>query len=166
MVFQDETGFSLHPRLGRGWAKVGQPFKVPTPSQHRQRLNLSGWVAPLLGRRGVIRTAKGDRQGFLKVLKHIRHRLKGYKVWIYVDRAPWHKGEEVRDYIRSEPQLRLRYLPPYQPALNMQERVWRRMRYEATTNRYFESLDDIWDALQTNSRRWSPNKVKQLCTII
>jgi len=63
IVFQDETGFSLHPRLGRGWAKKGTRLKVPTTSQHRERLNISGWVAPLLGRKGVIRTAKGNRKG-------------------------------------------------------------------------------------------------------
>jgi hypothetical protein len=52
-VFQDETGFSLHPRLGFGWARRGQRLRVPTTSQHNRRLNLSGWVAPLLGRRAA-----------------------------------------------------------------------------------------------------------------
>ncbi|MFQ6093530.1 MAG: IS630 family transposase [bacterium] len=166
MVFQDETGFSLHPRLSRGWAKRGKPFKVPTTSQHRKRLNLSGWVAPLLGRRGLIRTVRGDRQAFLNVLKHIRHRLKGFKVWIYVDKAPWHKGVEVKEYLISHRELRLRYLPPYQPALNMQERVWRQMRYEMTTNCWFEDLEVIWESVQINFRRWSPKKIKQLCNLI
>lgn len=152
--------------MGRGWAKRGTPFKVPTTSEHGKRLNLSGWVAPLLGRRSVIRTHKGDRQGFLKVLKHIRHRLKGFKVWIYVDRAPWHRGEQVKEFIRCHRQLRLRYLPPYQPGLNMQERVWRQMRYEVTTNAWFEDLEIIWESVQINFRRWSPKKIKQLCNSI
>lgn len=152
--------------MGRGWAKRGQHFKVPTSSQHRKRLNLSGWVAPLLGKRGLIRTAKGDRNGFLNVLKHIWHRLKGYKVWIYVDRAPWHKGEDVQNFIISHKELRLRYLPPYQPGLNLQERVWRRVRYEATTNQWFEDPENIWEAVQANFRHWSPKKLKRLCNII
>ena len=151
--------------MGRGWAKRGQPFKVATTSQHGKRLNLSGWVAPLLGRRGLIRTDKGDRQSFLSVLKHIRSRLKGFTIWIYVDRAPWHKGEEIREYLKSHRELRLRYLPPYQPALNMQERVWCRMRYEMTTNYWFEDLETIWESVQLTFRRWTPNKVKQLCNI-
>ena len=50
-MFQDETGFTLHPRLGFGWARRGQRLRVPTTSQHNTRLNLSGWVAPVLGRR-------------------------------------------------------------------------------------------------------------------
>lgn len=55
-MFQDETGFSLHPRLGFGWARRGQRLRVPTTSTHNTRLNLSGWVAPLLGRYGLVRT--------------------------------------------------------------------------------------------------------------
>jgi transposase len=58
------------------------------------------------------------------------------------------------------------YLPPYQPALNMQERVWRQMRYEATTNCWFEDLEVIWEEVQFNFRRWSPKKIKQLCNFI
>jgi transposase len=123
-------------------------------------------VAPVLGRRGLIRTAKGDRQGFLAVLSHIRHRLKGFEVWVYVDRAPWHRGEEIHQYFRSHPQLHLMYLPPYQPALNAQERVWRQMRYEVTTNRCFEDLEAIWQEVRFNFRRRSPKKTKRLCNII
>ena len=68
IVFQDETGFSLHSHLRRGWAKKGQKLRVPTTSQHRERLNMSGWVVPLLGKKGLIRTEQGNREGFLKVL--------------------------------------------------------------------------------------------------
>ncbi len=46
IVFEDETGFTLHLRLGVGWAKVGKRLRVLTTRQHRERLNLFGWVAP------------------------------------------------------------------------------------------------------------------------
>src|SRR5712691_1938418 len=60
IVFEDETGFTLHPRLGRGWAKRGQRLRVATRSAHRERLNIFGWVAPLLGRRGMLRHPQGN----------------------------------------------------------------------------------------------------------
>lgn len=118
-----------------------------------------------MGRRGVVRTSKGDHKGFLKVLKQIWHLFKGYKVWIYVDRAPWHKGDEVREFIIRHKELRLKYLPAYQPGLNQQERVWRQVRYEATTNQWFEDIEDIWEAVVDNFQHWSPKKVKQLCNM-
>ena len=124
MVFQDETGFTLHPRLGFGWARRGQRLRVPTTSQHCTRLNVSGWVAPLLGRYGMIRTERGNREGFLDLLRDLYRRLRGLQITLYVDGAGWHKGVPVRDFLRTHPRLRLQYLPAYQPALNRQERIW------------------------------------------
>ncbi len=165
IVFQDETGFSLHPRLGRGWAKKGQRLKVPTNSKHRERLNLSGWVAPLLGKKGLIRTARGNTEAFLEVLTHLSQKLKGYCIWLYVDRAPWHRGDEVKLYLQSHTEIRLEYLPPYQPALNPQERIWRQARYEVSKNVWFPDLDILCTKVTRRIHLWSQKKVKQLCII-
>lgn len=166
-MFQDETGFSLHPRLGCGWAKKGQRLRVPTASQHRQRLNLSGWVAPLLGKKGLIRTAQGNTEGFLEVLQHIWKKVSDYHIWLYVDRAPWHKGEKVRLFLKShkEINIHLEYLPPYQPALNPQERIWRQGRYEVTRNTWFYDLDTIYIKFHQRISHWSSKKIKRLCMI-
>lgn len=148
-----------------GWAKAGKRLRIPTTSQHRQRLNLFGWVAPLLGRQGLMRWPQGNREGFLNSLKQIYRRLRGYTIWLYVDRAQWHRGDEVEHFVQTHTRLRLDYLPPYQPGLNPQERIWRQVRYEATTNRWFENLELIWDTVQNTTRAWSPTKIKRLCKI-
>jgi transposase len=75
------------------------------------------------------------------------------------------QGEAVRDFLRTHPRLHLEYLPPYQPALNMQERIWRRILYEATTNCWLASLDDIWDTVQRTTQAWTPRKIERLCHI-
>ena len=165
MVFEDETGFTLHPRLGRGWAKKGKAYRIPTTSQHRQRLNLAGWVAPLLGRYGFIRIERGDRTGFMKVLHRLYKRLRGYTIWPYVDGARWHKGEPVDKILKTHKRIHLEYLPSYQPGLNVQERIWRQIRYEATTNRWFENLETIWAVIKKTAHSWSPKKIRRLCNI-
>ena len=98
-------------------------------------------------------------------MRHLYGRLRCYRISLYVDGASWHKGEAVRAFLRTHRRLQLYYLPPYQPALNMQERIWRRIRYEATTNRWFETLDDIWNSVQRTTRAWSPSKIQRLCNI-
>jgi len=82
-----------------------------------------GWVAPLLGRGGVVRSPQGNREGFIECLKHLYRRLRGYTIHLYVDGAQWHKGEEVDLFVRTHRRLHLEYLPPYQPGLNVQERI-------------------------------------------
>jgi len=165
VVFEDETGFSLHPRLSLGWAKRGRRLRVPTSSEHRTRLNIFGWVAPLVGRIGLMRAPTGNREGFLECLGVLHRRLRGYTIWLYVDRARWHTGADVEKFLGTHTRLRLHYLPRYQPGLNMQERIWRRVRYEATSNQWFESLDVIWETVRKTTHSWTPSKVKRLCQI-
>lgn len=148
-----------------GWAKTGTRLRIPTTSQHHQRLNLFGWVAPLLGRQGLMRWPQGNREGFLNSLKQMYRRLQGQTIWLYVDRARWHRGEDVDLFVQTHKRLHLQYLPPYQPGLNLQERIWRQVRYEATTNRWFDNLDLICDTVQRTTRAWSPYKIKRLCKI-
>jgi hypothetical protein len=71
----------------------------------------------------------------------------------------------VELFVQTHIRLRLEYLPAYQPSLNLQERIWRQVRYQAITNRWFESLDATWEAVQKTTRSWSPQKIKQLCYI-
>jgi len=114
---------------------------------------------------GLLRCPEGNREGFLACLRQIYRRLRGYTIWLYVDGATWHKGEEVRKFLNTHTRIRLVYLPPYQPGLNAQERMWRQVRYEATTSRWFESLDMIWETVQVTTHSWSKVKLKRLCKI-
>jgi len=122
-------------------------------------------VAPLLGRQGMLSVPKGNRQGFLKCLRHLYGKLRGYTIWLYVDGASWHKGKEIKAFLKVHRRLKLEYLPPYQPGLNAQERIWRQVRYETTTNQWFETLDGIWDGIQQTTHSWSPTKIKRICQI-
>lgn len=113
----------------------------------------------------MVQTERGDREGFLKVLSHLYNRLRGYTIWLYVDGAGWHKGDAVREFLQQHPRLHLQYLPPYQPGLNLQERIWRRVRYESTTNRWFETVDEIWATVEKTTRSWTGSKIRRLCNI-
>jgi transposase len=155
----------MHPRLGFGWAKKGKRLRVPTRSQHGERLNVSGWVAPLLGRMGMLSTERGNREGFLRILRHLYNRLRKHTIWLYVDGARWHKGGCIDGFLQSHPRLHLEYLPPYQPGLNCQERIWRRMRYESTTNQWFNTLDQIWMSVEKTTSSWTRSKIRKLCNI-
>jgi len=118
-----------------------------------------------LGKMGVLRCPKGNRESFLACLSQLYRQIQGYQIWLYVDVAKWYKGEEVWSFIKTHNRIYLEYLPPYQPGLNAQERVWRQVRYEATTNRWFESLDMIWKIVQDTTHSWTKVKLKHLCNI-
>ncbi len=101
----------------------------------------------------------------MNILRHLYRRLRGYTIWLYVDRAGWHKGELIDRFLEKRPRLHLSYLPRYQPGLNVQERLWKQIRYQATTNRWFPELEAIWLAVTKTFRSWSPKKIRRLCNI-
>lgn len=112
-----------------------------------------------------MKAPKGNRENFLKCLKHVCRALKHYTIWLYLDRARWHRGEDVEIFLNTHKRLHLEYLPAYQPALNPQERLWRQIRYETTTNYWFETLDEVWISIQKTVHTWSPNKIMRICNI-
>jgi transposase len=165
LVFADESGFSLHPKLGRLWAKRGSQPTVPTTSQHHKRLNLFGWVEPLKGWHGLFRWPKGNTEGFLAFLNYLYYRVRKTKVYLYADGASWHKGERVQKFLNAHSNIELEYLPPYHPELNAQERVWHLIRYEVTTNQYHATVDLIEQAIRKHQRHWKTKKIKTLCKV-
>lgn len=166
ILFEDEAGFSLHPRLGRVWIKKGRQPYVYTRSQRQKRLNVFGWVDPVNGLHGMLKWAKGNTDGFLNLLKHIVNRFKGKIVDIWVDKAKWHRGMRVQEFLTNYRQLHIHYLPPYHPELNCQEILWRTMRYEETTNVFFEKIEHLEVSIFKRSQRWKPKKIKSLCQLI
>jgi transposase len=99
------------------------------------------------------------------VLKHMLRALRGYTIHLYVDGARWHKGEEVGIFLQHHTRIHLQYLPPYQPALNEQECIWRQGRYEVTRNAWFDSLDATYLRFKSKVAHWSKTRIKQLCII-
>jgi transposase len=112
-----------------------------------------------------MRADAGNTQGFLEALQQMLRKLRNYNIWLYVDRAPWHKGEAVEMFVQSHTELHLKYLPPYQPALNPQERIWRQTRYEITRNVWFSQLESMHTLIIHRIHHWSPKKIKRLCNI-
>ena len=163
MLFCDEAGFCLHPKLGRVWAKKGKQPYVPTKSQHQKRLNVAGWVDPLSGKHGIIQNEKGDTNGFINTLRHILYRFKDTIIEVWVDNARWHKGKRIETFLGKHQELSILYLPQYHPELNKQEMVWRWMRYEETTNTYYESFEELTSAVFKRSQRWKPKRIRSLC---
>lgn len=166
MLFSDETGFSLHPKLGRLWVKKGTQPTVLTRSQHQKRLNVFGWTDPISGRHGMTRQERGNTDGFLGMLRMILARYADGIIDLWVDQARWHKGRRVELFLEKQHRLRIHYIPKYHPELNPQERLWRTMRYEETTNTYYETLDVMDAAIFNRSRKWKPNKVLSICHVI
>jgi len=166
LFFSDESGFCLHPKLGRVWVKKGKQPVVLTKSQHHKRLNVFGWVDPIGGKHGMVSQKRGNTDGFLAMLKAILSRYKDVIIELFVDQARWHKGKRILKFVSTHTRLTINYIPKYHPELNVQETLWRTMRYEETTNTYYETIEELTMSVFMRSRSWKPKKILSLCQLI
>ena len=113
----------------------------------------------------MVRQAKGNTDGFLAMLKTI---LLRYRVVIdlWVDQARWHKGKRIMEFLCNHRRLAINYIPKYHPELNPQEMLWRTMRYEETTDTYYETFEELVLSVFKRSQTWKPKKIMSLCHFI
>ncbi|MBT9139243.1 MAG: hypothetical protein DDT31_01825 [Syntrophomonadaceae bacterium] len=164
MLFGDEAGFCLHPKLGRVWAKKGEQPVIMTRSQISVRMNVFGWVDPFKGRHGMSIIERGNRRNFMDSLKMLLCKFVG-KITLFIDNARWHGGDEIEMFLQETKRLEIEYLPKYHPELNKQEHVWKLMRYEETTNTLYDSYDDLVRSVLKKSQSWKPRRILKLCQL-
>ena len=89
-----------------------------------------------------------------------------YLIDLWADRAGWHRGPRIHRFLSLHRQIRLHSIPAYHPELNFQERLWKKIRYEETTNVYFENMEALENSVMIRSQLWRPASIKGLCQLI
>lgn len=105
---------------------------------------------------------------FMKKLRQISSHT-GRRVLVLADNARYHHARlHVQWRKKCSDRFALLFLPPYSPELNPIERVWKLTRRLVTHNRYFETVDQVADAVEKQFSLWGkPNStLKKLCAII
>ncbi len=125
-----------------GWIKKGQTVTLPS-NTGRQRLNINGALNPatLEVVMEIAATLNGDTT--IALLKKLERKHPEAKV-IYVipDNARYYRSQAVQDYLKGS-RIRLEFLPPYSPNLNLIERLWRYFRKRVLHNKYYETFAEF-----------------------
>lgn len=124
LYFQDESGISLTPVLGKTWAPKGKTPIVKVTGK-RGGFCLTSAISP--AGRMVFRiekeriTANVHIEFLEQIIKHHPHR----KIIVVEDKAPPHTAKKVGKFVEERKKIfALYYLPSYSPKLNPDEHVW------------------------------------------
>lgn len=165
ILFSDEAGICLEPKLGAVWSLKGAQPIVPTNSSW-SRVNLTGFVDPVKGKILVTQMEKGNSENFIKQLEIVGKRYKKKrKITIYVDNARWHKTRLVKLWQRKNKKVKLKFMPKYAPKLNPIERHWWFLRKQSTQNVLFETKEECWNTIDNHFKGLTPNEIIILCQI-
>jgi transposase len=140
----------VHPQhntqLAYGWIKKGQD-KVVKSNSGRQRININGALnADTL--EVVIRTDETiNTQSTLKLFVALEQKHPNAKsIFITLDNARYYKNRLVYEYLKTS-KIKLLFMPPYSPNLNLIERLWKFLRKTILYNKYYEKFTDFKSAV-------------------
>ena len=136
IFFADEAHFRADAELRGKWTLKGEPALVDSTSPRRgERASYYSAVCLETGELEWMELEGNSNAGTSAAfLAQLRRRHSGALNVIW-DNAPAHRGEEMREYLRTPGlNLRLVNLPAYSPDFNADEAIWCWAREEATGN--------------------------------
>jgi len=108
-----------------------------------------------------------NQEEFIKHLKQIMRKYFNKNISLYLDNAGWHKGKKVNEFLKTNSNIKIFFLPSYSPMLNPVERFWKFMRKNITHNHFYELISDFEDAVlkffRSTQRKTIKKKICLIC---
>lgn len=149
IAWQDEAhrGVNMDSSV-RFWSKVGLPVSG-TFSDQKGRVSIHTMI--LENKRHVTRQyGFANSDTFISHLKDA-HRAHG-PIVVYADRAKYHKSDKVKEFLRTHPEIVVRYLPVGASYINPAEHPWMILNKSSVSFSYHASFKEFLKALAEHFR--------------
>src|SRR5689334_4010233 len=131
----------------QGWIKRGTTVELKTNSG-RNHLTVLGAYSPddhtLISIEG---TESCDAELVCQLLRKVRKANPGKWLLIVLDNARYQRANRVQA-LAKQLHIRLLFLPPYSPNLNLIERFWKFLRKKIMRNTYYATFAEFRAAIQ------------------
>jgi transposase len=147
IVAGDEASLYLQATLQVVWAPKGE---TPVVKVDPGRENLHFYAALNLqtGQEIVMRTRVMKAVTSVLFLLKLVAAYPNQRILLLWDRAPWHHGPAIRDFLATQANLEIFYFPPASPDLNPQEHVWKDARDHISHNHTIHKLAELADKFE------------------
>lgn len=100
---------------------------------------------------------------FLRTLFGKLNKKKRYV--LVLDNVGYHKTSCIKNLLQEYDHINVEYLPPYSPELNPIETCWKVTKNRVTKSQYFETIDDMQEALESfwAEQKFLQNFMRYLC---
>ena len=131
-----------------GWIKKGQEAELKA-NCGRQRLNINGVIDIDTLKTVVQFDDTINAESTIALLKQIERKHRKAKViYVIADNARYYRSAAVKEYLENG-RIKILFLPPYSPNLNLIERLWKYFRKVVMNNRYYQTLEQFTDAAES-----------------
>lgn len=169
VLFLDPTHQIYNAESGYAWQEKGKEnTKIISSNTGRKRINIIGALNPVnFNTIPIITESNCDKEVIKQLLNEIRKEHPGNKtIYVFLDNARYNYNKEVSRKAK-EINIKLKFLPPYCPNLNLIERLWKFLKKTVRKNHYYKTFGEfkkaIFDFLKNIDRY--KNELKSLLTL-
>jgi transposase len=122
-----------------GWVEKGKDHEVKS-NTGRERLNLYGAVNAQNHKAVVMSEPTVNADSVIRLCEKLLNlHVQGF-VYLILDNARYQRSKKVAEFLKSHPQMQIKYLPSYSPNLNLIERLWLFFQKKMLYNHYYKDL--------------------------
>lgn len=130
------------------WFLKGKQRIIPTYGKH-QSVKLIGVLNYETGRVYVQEEERYTADIFLKFLENVLKQYPTGKIVMILDHARIHHAKLIQPFLdEHKNRLKLVFLPPYSPELNLIEGLWKWLKKSVIHNVFYKSVAEIKKAVQ------------------
>lgn len=157
-VFFVDAIHPTHNTMGAyGWMKKGKDTELQS-NTGRSRLNIHGAMNAQTYETTII--CSEDNINTESTISLFKYLITLYPlattIYVILDNARYHFSDEVQEWVKKS-KIKLVFLPPYSPELNLIERLWRVFKKNIMYNKYYRTFNEFKNACMgffTNQRKY------------
>ena len=125
-----------------GWIKKGVEKQLRS-NTGRDRINING-AYNVEDRKVIVREDESinAESTLLLIQQIILSQLTG-NIYLIADNAKYYRAKRVREFLDNHERVKIIFLPPYSPNLNVIERLWLFFKKKKLWNRHYEKFADF-----------------------
>ena len=152
IYFADATHPQHNSIPSYGWIKKGQEKELKA-NCGRQRLNINGAIniETLEPTTGFYDTINADSAIDLFAKIEAKH-PDANVIYVIVDNARYYRSRLLKKHLDGT-KIKVIFLPPYSPNLNLIERYWKFFKKKVLNNRYYETFEEFKRACESFFRK-------------
>jgi len=126
----------------KSWFPKGRQRLIHTYGKH-ESLKLIGIINYETGRVYVEEAEEFNAEVFLRFLERTLEQYPVGKIVMVLDNSKVHHAILLDDFLKANPRLKLMFLPPYSPKLNIIEGLWGWLKDTCVNNVFFSKFYQI-----------------------
>jgi transposase len=130
-----------HPRhnsiTAYGWIKKGTEKQLKA-NTGRKHLNINGAYNAEENKIIVREDTCINADSTLSLIQQIMLLQISGMIYLIADNAKYYRSKKVREFLEKNQRVKIIFLPPYSPNLNLIERLWLLFKKKRLWNRYYE----------------------------